>query len=72
LLEDHNKPQEVACFDFAPALLSLLQDEKFKAPENLVLNHEDPTSMYIPRDNKICKTHTGKRYRELYHQLNTR
>jgi hypothetical protein len=28
--------------------------------------------MYIPRDNKIGEAHTGKRYRELYHQLITR
>ena len=72
VLEDHDKPQGIACFDFAPALLSLLQDENLMAPENLVLNHEDPTSMYLPRDNKIGEAHTGKRYRELYHQLITR
>ena len=72
VLQDHSKPQEIACFDFAPALLSMLQDENLMAPENLVLNHEDPTSMYIARDNKIGEAHTGKRYRELYHQLITR
>jgi hypothetical protein len=50
----------------------MLQDENLMAPENLVLNHEDPTSMFIPRDSKIGEAHTGKRYRELYHQLITR
>jgi hypothetical protein len=49
--------------------LSMQQDENLMAPENLVLNHEDPTSMYIPRDNKIGEAHTGKPYRELCHQL---
>ncbi|KAI2501411.1 hypothetical protein MHU86_13078 [Fragilaria crotonensis] len=71
-LEDRDKPQEIACFDFAPILLSLLQDEDLMAPENLVLNHEDPTSMYLPRNNKIGEAHTGSRYRELYHELITR
>jgi hypothetical protein len=59
VLEYHSKPEEIACFDFAPALLSMLQDENLMAPENLVLNVEDPTSMYIPRDNKIGEAHTA-------------
>ncbi len=54
-LEDHSKPQEIARVNFAPALLSMQQDENLMAPENLVLNHEDPTSMYIPRDNKLAR-----------------
>ncbi|KAI2510331.1 hypothetical protein MHU86_4055 [Fragilaria crotonensis] len=70
-LEDRDKPQGIACFDFAPILLSLL-DEDLMAPENLVLNHEDPTSMYLPSNNKIGEAQTGSRYRELYHELITR
>jgi hypothetical protein len=49
----------------------MLQDENLMAPESLVLNLEDPTSMYIPRDNKIGEAHPEKRYHELYHQLIT-
>ena len=70
-LEDHDDLQDVVCFDFAPALLSLLQDDNLMLPENLVINLDDPTSMYIPSDNKFGEAHTGERYRELFRELIT-
>jgi hypothetical protein len=70
-LEDHNDLQDVVCFDFAPSLLSLLQDDKLMLPENLVVNLDDPTSMYTPINNEFGEAHTGERYRELYRELIT-
>ena len=71
-LEDHDYPQDVVCFDFAPALLSLLQDDNLMLPQNLVVNLDDPTSMYMPSDNKFGEANTGKRYRELFQELITK
>ena len=71
-LEDCEKHQEIACFAFVPTLLSMLQDDKLMSPENLVINHKDPTSMYIPSNNKVGEAHTGgNHYRELYCELIT-
>jgi hypothetical protein len=68
-LDDHDKPQDVVCFDFTVALLSLLQDEILMVSENLVLDNEDPFKMYWPKDNKLGEAHTGQRYRDLHRQL---
>ena len=70
-LEDHDMAQNVVCFDFAPSLLSLLQDDNLMLPENLVVNLGDPTSMYSPSDDKFGEAHTGERYRELFRELIT-
>ena len=52
--EDHDTIQDKVCFDFAPALLLLLlKDNNHMLPDNLVINVDDPTSMYIPSDNKF-------------------
>ena len=59
-LEDHNNIQDVICFDFATSLLSLLQDDNLMQPENLVVDLDNPTSMYMPSDNKYGEAHTGK------------
>jgi hypothetical protein len=71
LLEDHDEIQDVVCFDFAPALLSLLQDDNHMLPDNLVINIHDPTSMYVPSDNKFGDANTGERYCELFRDLIT-
>jgi hypothetical protein len=68
-LEDHEKAQDIICFDFVPALLSLLQDESLMVTENLVLNKDYPMSMYIPSDGKVGEANSGSRYRELYKEL---
>ena len=68
-LEDHDKPQDIVCFDFTVCLLSLLQDDNLMQSDNLVVNLDDPTSMYMPSDNKYGEAHTGQRYRELFHEL---
>jgi hypothetical protein len=68
-LEDHDKAQDIICFDFVPALLSMLQDESLMAIENLVINKDYPMSMYIPSDSKVGEANSGSRYRELYQQL---
>jgi hypothetical protein len=70
-LEDHDAVQDIVCFDFVPALLSLLQDDNLMLPENLVVNLDDPTSMYMPSDNKFGEAHTGERYRDLFRELIT-
>ena len=70
-LEDHDDIQDIVCFDFAPALLSLLQDDNLMLADNLVINVDDPTSMYRPSDNKFGEANTGERYRELFRDLIT-
>lgn len=70
-LEDHDEVQDVVCFDFVPALLSLLQDDGLMVAQNLVVNLDDPTSMYLPDDNKFGEANTGERYRELFRELIT-
>ena len=39
--------------------------------ENLVINPDDPLSMYWPPDNKLGEAHSGRRYHDLYEQLIT-
>ncbi len=70
-LEDHDAVQDIVCFDFVPALLSLLQDDNLMLPENVVVNLDDPTSMYMPFDNKFGEAHTGERYGDLFRELIT-
>ena len=40
-------------------------------PQNLVVNLDDPTSMYYPPDNKFGEANTGERYRELFREFIT-
>lgn len=70
-LEDHTAPQEVVCFDFGMALLSLLQDEMLMKAENLVINLVDPLAMFHPNNNRLGDANTGQRYRDLYAELIT-
>ena len=70
-LEDHNEIQDIVCFDFAPALLSLLQGDNLMLPDNLVININNPTSMYVPSNNKFGEANTGKHRRELFRDLIT-
>jgi hypothetical protein len=58
-LEDHNKIQDVICFNFATSLFLLLQDNNLMQPEYLVVYLDNPASMYRPSDNK---------YGECYHK----
>ena len=67
-LEDHNRPLDIICFDFVPALLSLLQDESLMVTENLVINKDYPMLMYIPSDSKVGEANSGSCYRELVYQ----
>ena len=68
-LEDHDRAQDIICFDFVPTLLSLLQDDSLMTTENLVINNDHPMSMYIPSDSRIGEANSGSRYRELYQEL---
>ena len=68
-LEDHDKAQDIICFDFVPALLSLLQDESLMVVENLVINKDCPLPMYVPSNSKVGEANSGSRYQELYQEL---
>jgi hypothetical protein len=72
VLEDHDDVANIVCFDFTIALLSLLQNDALMSSENLVINPDDPTSMFRPADNKVGEAHTAQRYRDLYDELITR
>ena len=52
-LEDHDDVANIVCFDFTIALLSLLQNDTLMSSENLVINPNDPTSMFRPADGKV-------------------
>ena len=54
-LKDQEKAQDIVCFDFGVSLLWLLQDDELMLPQNLVINWDDPTSMYLPMDGKLGK-----------------
>jgi hypothetical protein len=71
-LEDHDDVSHIVCFDFTVALLSLLQNDVLISPENLVINPDNPTSMFRPTDNKVGEAHTAQCYRDLYDELITR
>ena len=70
-LEDHTIPQQVVCFDFGIALLSLLQDQMLMQLDNLVINPLDPLALFHPTNNRLGEANTGQRYRELYSELIT-
>ena len=70
-LEDQEAAQDIVCFDFGVSLLSMLQDDELMLPQNLVINRDDPTSMYHPKDGKLGEANSGQRYRDLYNQLIT-
>ena len=58
-LEDHDLPQDIAHFDLMNCILSLLQDPDRMVTENLVINPDDPLSMYWPPNNKLGEAHSG-------------
>ncbi len=68
-LEECDKAQNVICFDFMSALLSLLQDELLMVAESLVINKDYPLSMYIPSESKVGEANSGSHYQELYQEL---
>ena len=70
-LEDHTATQQVVCFDFGIALLSLLQDATLMQLDNLVINPVDPLAMFRPPNNQLGDANTGQRYRDLYAELIT-
>ena len=45
--------QDIVCFDFATALLSLLHNDKLMQPANLLLNAANPCDMYAAPDRRI-------------------
>jgi hypothetical protein len=48
-----------------------MQDDELLLPQNLVINWDDPTSMYCPMDGKLGEANSGQRYHDLYNQLIT-
>jgi len=73
-LEDNGfvTSQDIVCFDFATALLSLLQDEQLMHPTNVLLNTDNPLAMYTSVDKCIGEANSGRRYQALYHELITK
>ena len=64
--------QDIVCFDFATALLSLLHNDKLMQPANLLLNAANPCDMYAAPDRRIGEANSARRYQELYHNLITK
>jgi hypothetical protein len=59
----------VICYDFVPQLLSILQNRKMMASNNLVLDPNNPLAMYKPHDNKLGEALSGSVYRDMYRRL---
>jgi hypothetical protein len=55
------KKTNVICYDFVPQLLSILQNQKMMAGNNLVLDPSNPLAMYKPADNRICEALSYRR-----------
>ena len=49
----------------------MVQDDELMLPQNLVINWDDPTSMYRLMDGKLGEANSGQRYGDLYNQLIT-
>ena len=70
--DDEDVTCDIVCFDFGAALLSLLQDDELMLAGNVVINLDNPTSMYLPVDGKVGKqANSGQRNRDLYNKLIT-
>jgi hypothetical protein len=68
-LKDQETAQDIVVFfDFVDSLLSLLQDDELMLPQNLVINQEDPTLMYLLMDGKLGEANSGQCYCDLYIQ----
>jgi hypothetical protein len=63
------KSMNVICYDFAPQLLSILQDPKMMAGNNLLLDKNNPLAMYKLPDNRLGEALSGSVYRDMYHRL---
>jgi hypothetical protein len=71
-LEDHDDVAHVVCIDFTNALLSLLQNDVLMTPENLVINPNNPATMFRPIHTKVGEAHTAQHFHNLYDKLITR
>ncbi|MCK7580954.1 MAG: hypothetical protein MZV65_38640 [Chromatiales bacterium] len=63
------KSMNVICYDFVPQLLSILQDPKMMAGNNLLLDKNNPLAMYKPPDNRLGEALSGSVYRDMYRRL---
>jgi hypothetical protein len=63
------KSMDVICYDFVPQLLSILQSKTMMSANNLVLNPDNPLSMYKPQDNRLGEALSGSVYQEMYSRL---
>ena len=57
---------DVVCFDFVPQLLCLLQNKRLMTEENLLLDVNDPSSMYQSPNNILAEALSGSAYKEIY------
>jgi hypothetical protein len=65
------KSMDVICYDFVPQLLSILQNEEMMSANNLVLDPNNPLSMYKPQDNQLGEALSGSVYQGMYSRLVT-
>jgi hypothetical protein len=59
----------VICYDFVPQLLSILQDPKMMAGNNLPLDKNNSLAVYKPPDNRLGEELSGSVYQDMYHHL---
>jgi hypothetical protein len=59
----------VICYDFVPQLLSILQDPKMMAGNNLLLDKNNLLAMYKPPDNRLGQALSGSVYQDMYGRL---
>jgi hypothetical protein len=65
------KSMGVICYDFVPQLLSILQNKEMMSANNLVLDPNNPLTMYKPQDNRLGEALSGSVYQDMYRRLVT-
>ena len=60
--DDEDATCDIVCFYFGAALLSLLQDDELMTAGNVVINPDNPTSMYFPVDGKAGEANSGQQW----------
>jgi uncharacterized protein YbbC (DUF1343 family) len=64
------KSMGVICYNFVPQLLSILQNKEMMSANNLVLDPNNPLTMYKPQDtNQLGKALSGSVYQDMYQRL---
>ena len=66
---NNNETVEVVTYEFAPAILSILQDPSKMTAANLAIDLENPLAKYVPKDNILSEAMSGSVYQDNFHRF---